>query len=63
MDTILPLEDAEVSKFMQRTYKKRGMDIHTGAFFQSADVKKDGVTVTFKDKKGELQTMDVDYVL
>tara|TARA_Y100000996_G_C22557697_1_gene656212 strand:- start:3702 stop:5018 length:1317 start_codon:yes stop_codon:yes gene_type:complete len=63
MDTILPLEDAEVSKFMQRTYKKRGMDIHTGAFFQSADVKKDGVTVTFKDKKGELQTVDVDYVL
>ncbi len=63
MDTILPLEDAEVSKFMQRTYKKRGMDIHTGAFFQSADVKKDGVTVTFKDKKEELQTMDVDYVL
>ena len=63
MDTILPLEDAEVSKFMQRIYKKRGMDIHTGAFFQSADVKKDGVTVKFKDKKGELQTVDVDYVL
>jgi len=63
MDTILPLEDAEVSKFMQRTYKKRGMDIHTGAFFQSADVQKDGVTVTFKDKKGELQTVDVSYVL
>jgi len=63
MDHILPLEDAEVSKFMERTYKKRGMDIHTGAFFQSAEIKADGVTVTFKDKKGELQTMDVDYVL
>ena len=63
MDHILPLEDAEVSKFMQRTYKKRGMDIHTGAFFQSAEIKADGVTVTFKDKKGELQTMDVDFVL
>ena len=63
MDHILPLEDVEVSKFMQRTYKKRGMDIHTGAFFQSADIKADGVTVTFKDKKGDLQTMDVDYVL
>ncbi|MEM7416589.1 MAG: dihydrolipoyl dehydrogenase [Gemmatimonadota bacterium] len=63
MDRILPLEDAEVSKFMERTYKKRGMDIHTGAFFQSADIKSDGVTVTFRDKKGELQTMEVDYVL
>lgn len=63
LDRILPLEDAEVSKFMERTYKKRGMDIHTGAFFQTAEIKSDGVTVTFKDKKGELQTMDVDYVL
>ena len=63
MDRILPLEDAEISKFMERTYKKRGMDIHTGSFFQSVDIKADGVTVTFKDKKGELQTMDVDYVL
>ncbi|MGB0544574.1 MAG: dihydrolipoyl dehydrogenase [Longimicrobiales bacterium] len=63
MERILPLEDVEVSKFMQRTYKKRGMDIHTGAFFQNADVKADGVTVTFKNKKGDLQTMDVDYVL
>ena len=63
LDRILPLEDAEVSKFMQRTYKKRGMDIHVGARFQNAEVKADGVTVTFTDAKGETQTMDVDYVL
>jgi dihydrolipoamide dehydrogenase len=63
LDRILPLEDAEVSKFMERIYKKRGMDIHTGARFQKAEVKKDGVTVTFTDRKGEAQTMDVDYVL
>jgi dihydrolipoamide dehydrogenase len=63
LDRILPLEDAEISKFMERTYKKRGMDIHTGARFQNCEVKKDGVTVTFTDKKGETQTLDVDYVL
>lgn len=63
LDRILPLEDAEISKFMERTYKKRGMDIHTGAFFQEAEIGKKGVTVTFKDKKGELQTLEVDYVL
>ncbi len=62
-DRILPLEDAEVSKFVERTYKKRGIDVHTGAFFQSADIKGDGVTVTYKDAKGELQSLDVDYVL
>ena len=63
LDRILPLEDAEVSKFMERTYKKRGMDIHTSSMFKSADIRSDGVTVTFTDKKGETQTMDVDYVL
>lgn len=62
-DRILPLEDAEVSKFVERTYKKRGIDVHTGAFFQSADIKGNGVTVTYKDAKGELQSLDVDYVL
>ena len=63
LDRILPLEDGEVSKFMERTYKKRGMDIHVGARFQKAEVKGDGVTVTFTNAKGEDQTMDVDYVL
>lgn len=63
LDRILPLEDAEVSKFMERTYKKRGMEIHTGAFFEKADIGPGGVTVTFKDKKGDAQTVEVDYVL
>ncbi len=63
MDRILPLEDAEVSKFMERTYKKRGIDIHTNARFQSADIQKDGVKVTFTDAKGDNHEMKVDYVL
>ena len=63
LDRILPLEDAEVSKFMERIFKKRGMDIHTSAMFEKAEVGASGVKVTFKDSKGEAQTMDVDYVL
>ncbi len=63
IDRILPLEDAEVSKFMERTYKKRGVAIHTGSMFQSAEVGADGVTVTFTDNKGATQTLEVDYVL
>lgn len=63
LDRILPLEDAEVSKFMERTFSKRGMEIHTGARFQEAKVGKDGVRVTFTDKRGESHTKDVDYVL
>lgn len=63
LDRILPLEDEEVSQFMERTFKKRGMDIHTGARFEKAEIGKDGVSVTFKDKKGDVHTMDVDNVL
>jgi dihydrolipoamide dehydrogenase len=63
LDRILPLEDAEISKFMERTYKKRGIDIHTGARFEKAEVSKSGVKVTFKDADGESHTQDVDYVL
>jgi dihydrolipoamide dehydrogenase len=63
LERILPLEDAEVSKFMERTYKKRGIDIHTGARFQKAEIQEDGVLVTFTDKKGEDHEVKVDYVL
>ena len=63
LDRILPLEDAEVSKFMARTYKKRGIDIHTGAFFQKAEIGANGVAVTYKDSKGADQTVEVEYVL
>jgi dihydrolipoamide dehydrogenase len=63
LDRILPLEDAEISKFMERTYKKRGIAIHTSARFQSAEILDDGVKVTFTDKKGEAQEVTVDYVL
>ena len=63
LERILPLEDAEVSKFMERLYKKRGMKIHTGAQFKQAKTSKDGVSVTFEDRKGNEQTLDVDYVL
>jgi dihydrolipoamide dehydrogenase len=63
LDRILPLEDAEVSKFMERIFTKRGMEIHTKARFESAKVGKDGVKVTFTDAKGTSHSKDVDFVL
>jgi dihydrolipoamide dehydrogenase len=63
LDRILPLEDAEVSKFMARTFKKRKIDIHEGARFQKCDIQDDGVVVTFTDKKGTDHEMKVDAVL
>lgn len=63
MDRILPVEDRDVSKQMEKAYKRRGMTIHTGARLESADTSGDGVTLVFKDAKGKEQTLEVDRVL
>ena len=54
LDRILPLEDAEVSQLMERIYSKRGMEIHTRAHFQNAEIGSNSVEVTFTDKKGDV---------
>ncbi len=63
LDRILPLEDAEVSKFMERTYKKRKIAIHTGARMESAAVHETGVKVSFTDSKGTNHDLEVERVL
>jgi dihydrolipoamide dehydrogenase len=39
LDRVLPLEDADVSKHVEKVYKKRGMTIHTGARLEKADAR------------------------
>ncbi len=63
LDRILPLEDADSSALVERSFKKRGMDFHTGAVVERADVAKGSVKLEFKDKKGQQQTLKVQYVL
>ena len=63
IDRILPLEDGEVSKFMERTYKKRGVDIHTSASVSGAEVTPAGVILTFTDKAGTEHKLEVEKVL
>ncbi|MFA7441642.1 MAG: dihydrolipoyl dehydrogenase [Sphingomonadaceae bacterium] len=45
-DRILPVEDAEVSAFVEKALKKQGMAIHTKAEARNVKVGKDGVTAT-----------------
>ena len=63
LDRILPLEDADSSDAVERSFKKRGMDFHTGALVESADLTKGSIKLDFKDKKGQQQTLDVQRVL
>ncbi len=62
MDRIVPVEDEEVSKQLERTYKKAGMKIMTSSEVTKVDSKGAGCKVTVKTKKGEEQ-IDCDIVL
>ncbi|WP_424962227.1 dihydrolipoyl dehydrogenase [Ekhidna sp.] len=62
MDRIVPVEDEEVSKQLERTYKKAGMKIMTSSEVTKVDTKGSGCKVTVKTKKGEEQ-IDCDVVL
>ena len=63
LDRILPLEDADSSIAVEQSFKKRDVDFHTGVVVESADVAQQSVTLKFKNRKDELQTLTVQHVL
>ena len=60
---IVPLEDEEISAELEKSFKKKGIKIETGATVES--VKKDakGAMVSFKDKTGKSQSIAAEKVL
>jgi dihydrolipoamide dehydrogenase len=63
MDRIVPNEDEEVSKTLEKIYKKSGIKIHTSTEVTAVDTKGEGCKVTIKDKKGAESTIECDIVL
>jgi dihydrolipoamide dehydrogenase len=63
LDRILPLEDKDCSAVVEKSYRKRGMEIFTGARLEKADIGKNGVKLTIKTAKGETQTVEAERVL
>ena len=59
---IVPAEDEEVSKQLERTFKKSGIKIKTHSEVTAVDTSGDGCKVTVKTKKGEEQ-LECDMVL
>lgn len=53
LPNIVPVEDIDVSKQLERTFKKSGMTIMTSAEVTNVDTKGKGCKVTVKTKKGE----------
>ncbi len=63
LDTMLPLEDEEVSKELMKIYKKMGVNIMTGTRVEGIDDSGDKVKVTVTDPDGNQQTLEADRVL
>jgi dihydrolipoamide dehydrogenase len=63
LDRILPLEDADSSAAVERSFKKRDVDFFTGAVVESSEVGKQSVTLKFKDTQGDPHTLKVQHVL
>jgi dihydrolipoamide dehydrogenase len=62
MPNILPVEDADSSKEVERAFKKRKIDVLTGAKISNAKVGKDSVSMTV-EAGGEKKELKVDVVL
>jgi len=59
---IVPVEDEEISKQLERNFKKAGINILTSAEVTSVDTSGEGVKATVKTAKGE-QVIEADIVL
>ena len=62
MPNIVPLEDKDISKQMERSLTKAGIKIMTNSSVESVDTSKDVVKATVKTKKGE-EILEADILL
>jgi dihydrolipoamide dehydrogenase len=60
---LVPVEDEEISKEITRLFKKRGIDVNTGAKVEKVEETETGVKVTFTDSNGKTQAKEAEKVL
>ena len=60
---VVPVEDEDVSKELNRVFKKRGIDVHAGAKVEKVDATKAGVKVTFIASDGKQVVKEAEKVL
>lgn len=62
MPRIVPVEDEDISKELEKSFKKKGIEIMTNASVTKADVSGNGVKATVKTEKGDI-TLEADILL
>ena len=60
---VVPVEDEEISKEITRLFKKRGVDVNTGAKVEKVEKTKTEVKVTYIDANGATQIREAEKVL
>jgi dihydrolipoamide dehydrogenase len=60
---IVPLEDEEISAELEKSFKKKGIRIETGATVESVQKDAQGARVRFQDKSGGAQSLAAERVL
>ncbi|MEO5866593.1 MAG: dihydrolipoyl dehydrogenase [Sphingomonas sp.] len=63
LDRIVPVEDAEVSAFLEKALKKQGMTIMTGAGVDKLEVGANGVKAAIKGKDGKVVSGEFSHVI
>jgi dihydrolipoamide dehydrogenase len=63
MDRVVPVEDADVSAFLEKALKKQGMTILTAANVGAVEVSDSGVKATIKTKDGTETTHEFSHVI
>jgi dihydrolipoamide dehydrogenase len=58
LDRVVPVEDADISKELERSLRKQKIDIHTGTKFEKVEKTANGVRVTATTSKGETKTFE-----
>lgn len=62
MPRIVPVEDEDISKELEKSFKKKGIEVMTNASVEKADISGNGVKATVKTDKGEV-TLEADILL
>jgi dihydrolipoamide dehydrogenase len=60
---VVPVEDEEISAELDKTYRKKGINIQTGCAVDGVKTDAKGVSVSFKDKDGKAQSLQAEKLL
>jgi dihydrolipoamide dehydrogenase len=63
LDRIVPVEDADVSAFLEKSLTKQGITIRTGAALEELKVNANGVSARIKGKDGKVEAADYSHVI